>query len=222
MIWEVAVMAMSVRPAARRTPPPPVRTFGPESAGTLMTPAEFDRADFEDGRRYELIHGVLIVSPSPLENERDPNDELAYLLRLYRDTNPNGKVLDLTLAEHTVKTRRQRRRVDRAIWVGLGRLPRRGEAPQIIMEFVSRGKAGRRRDYEEKRDEFQRIDVKEYWVFDRFAKTLTVFLFHGGRVRKRVLKATQSYTTPLLPGFIPQLAKLITLPNRWPEGYEGE
>ena len=59
-----------------------VQVFGIESNGTLMTPAEFDRAEFAEGWRYELINGVLIVSPTPLEEERDPNGELDYLLRL--------------------------------------------------------------------------------------------------------------------------------------------
>ncbi len=49
--------------ALRRAQP----VFGPEANGILMTPAEFDRAEFEDGWRYELINGVLIVSPIPAE-----------------------------------------------------------------------------------------------------------------------------------------------------------
>ena len=37
--------------------------FGPEDNGLLLTPAEFDEADFDDDYRFELITGVLIVSP---------------------------------------------------------------------------------------------------------------------------------------------------------------
>jgi hypothetical protein len=55
--------------------------LSPESNGRLLTPAEFDRADFEDGYRYELINAVLVVSPIPSESEADPNGELEYLLR---------------------------------------------------------------------------------------------------------------------------------------------
>jgi hypothetical protein len=32
---------------------------GPESNGMLITPREFDHADFEEGWRYDLINGVL-------------------------------------------------------------------------------------------------------------------------------------------------------------------
>src|SRR5437660_1787336 len=49
----------------------------PELNGAQMTTKEFDAADIDDELHvYELINGVLIVSPPPLEEERDPNGEL--------------------------------------------------------------------------------------------------------------------------------------------------
>ena len=119
---------------------PRVREFGPYSAGTRMTPREFDHAEFVEGWRYELINGVLVVSSAPLENERDPNDELGFLLRKYQQEHPQGSILDSTLPEQTIRTHANRRVADRAIWVGLGRLPKRSEAPAIVIEFVSKGK----------------------------------------------------------------------------------
>src|SRR5436309_812691 len=89
-----------------------LREFGPDSAGTLMAPREFDRADFVEAWRYELIRGVLVVSPIPLENERDANGELGYMLRVYRDNHPQGSSLNATLSEHTVRTGQNRRRAD--------------------------------------------------------------------------------------------------------------
>ena len=62
-------------PAVRRL------RLGPRSAGLLLTTAEFDRARFRDGWRYELINGVLVVSPTPSRKERHPNEELGYMLR---------------------------------------------------------------------------------------------------------------------------------------------
>jgi len=193
-----------------------IREFGPSSAGTLMTPREFDRAAFVEGWRYELIHGVLVVTPIPLENERDPNDELGHLLRLYWEAHPEGP-LNGTLFEHTVKTRHNRRRADRVIWAGLGRAPRQGEKPTIIAEFVSAGKRDRQRDYEEKRDEYLEISVKEYWVIDRFQRTLTVFRRQGGKIRKQVVRENETYTTDLLPGFELPLRRLLQAADRWPE-----
>src|SRR5205823_3864670 len=131
--------------------------LGPWSAGILLTPEEFDAAEFEEGWRYELIHEVLVVSPTPLRQERDPNEELGSMLRNYREGHLQGTSLDATLAEETVMTARNRRRADRVIWAGLGRLPAEDETPTIIVEFVSKGRANRLRDYETKRAEYREI-----------------------------------------------------------------
>jgi Uma2 family endonuclease len=192
------------------------RRFGPESNGILMTPAEFDRAEFVEGWRYELINGVLIVSPPPLDNEVDPNEELCYLLRGYQENHPQGSALDVTLGEREVRTGQNRRRADRVIWAGLGRLPRRREKPTIIVEFVSEGKRNWKRDYETKRDEYKALGVKEYWVIDRFQHTMTVFYQGGSKTRKRVVRANQTYKTEILPGFELPLARLFALADRWP------
>lgn len=200
--------------------PKPARIFGPNSNGILMTPREFDRAEFEDGWRYELINGVLIVSPIPLENEADPNDELGYLLRDYRERHPQGAALDATMPERIVRTLENRRRADRVIWAGLGRLPRRHETPTIVAEFVSEGKRDRERDYETKRDEYMELGVNEYWIIDRFEQIMTVWTRQGHRNRKRVVRANQVYRTDLLPGFELPLARLLAVANRWPHEAE--
>jgi Uma2 family endonuclease len=195
-----------------------VREFGPYSAGILMAPRKFDRAEFVEGWRYELIHGVLVVSPMPSESECDANEELGHWLRRYRDTKLRNSCLNATLHEHTVKSRSNRRRVDRVIWAGLRRHPRRGERPTIIVELVSAGKRDRKRDYEEKRDAYLAIGVREYWVIDRFERTLTLYMRRGTRFQKRVIKEKEIYTTDLLPGFELPLAKLLDFADRWPEG----
>lgn len=86
-------------PTTRRT-----SRIGPRSAGLMMTTEEFDqRPDSlrQAGYRYELIRGILVVSPSPSISERDPNEELGYLLRVYRDNHPAGSSLDATTIKNT-------------------------------------------------------------------------------------------------------------------------
>ena len=49
------------------------------SNGMLMTPEEFDAVtNYDDCYVYELIHGVLIVSPLPAPAERGPNETLGH------------------------------------------------------------------------------------------------------------------------------------------------
>ena len=194
--------------------------LGPQPAGLVLTPEEFDRAEFAEGWRYELIHKILVIAPFPPEEERDMNDELGYLPRRYGGTHPKGHVLDGTLHEHTVNAGRNRRRADRVIWAGLGRRPRRGEKPTIIAEFVSAGKRDRIRDLEEKRDEYMALSVSEYWIIDRFERHMLVFSKQGKKTRKQTIGEDEIYTTPLLPGFELPLGKLLTLADAWGEGDE--
>jgi Uma2 family endonuclease len=192
-----------------------VLVLGPDSNGTQLASWEFDAAEFEPGWRYELLNGVLIVNPPPPLEERDPNEELGHWLRNYRQTHPRGESLDFTVAEQTVNLGPNRRRVDRAIWAGLGRLPRRDETPTIAVEFVSPGRRARRRDYEIKRDEYQSAGVSEYWIIDRFERTMTVYTFSAGKATKQVLNEDACYTTPLLDGFELPLAALLRIADRW-------
>ena len=198
----------------RKPAKPTVPRYGPSANGFQMTPREFDRGDFERGWRYDLINGVLIVSPSPVLNERDPNEELGHILRTYQEHHPQGHAIDLTVSEHDIETGDNRRRADRAIWCGLGRLPRKNETPTIVAEFVSRSRRDWIRDYETKRDEYLDAGIHEYWIFDRFAETLTVWTKNGRR-SKRVFHADQTFSPSRLPGLVLGLRKLFDLANRW-------
>jgi Uma2 family endonuclease len=193
------------------------RKLGPESAGVLMTPEEFDAIeDWDDCYRYELINGVLVVSPLPGEQEAGPNDLLGYLLRRYRDDHSQGAALDNTLPERHVRAPQSRRRADRVIWAGLGRLPDpASDVPAIVVEFVSEGKRSYKRDYEEKRREYLELGVVEYWIIDRFQRTMSVFTREPSDRPARVVAATESYRTPLLPGFELPLARILAAADEW-------
>ncbi|MGP0062235.1 MAG: Uma2 family endonuclease [Isosphaeraceae bacterium] len=151
-------------PNAIDTNAPPV--LSPESAGMLMSPEEFDAVtEYDRGVRYELIRGVLVVTPIPSEGEAAPNDELGAMLRQYQREHPQGPAFDETLPERYVRTSIGRRRADRVIWVGLGHRPDPAvDVPAIVAEFVSGSRRDWRRDYEEKRREYREAGVVEYWT----------------------------------------------------------
>jgi len=185
--------------------------LSPELAGSLMTAEEFDAAeDADELYVYELIHGVLVVTPPPAEGERGPNDLLGQLLRNYQDRHPLGAALNYTLTEHSVQTMDNRRRADRVIWAGLGRVPNvRRDVPTIVIEFVSAGRRSRQRDDEAKRDEYREAGIAEYWIIDRFRRQMTVFRPPAADVSKLVVREGEVYTTPLLPGFELPLSRLL-------------
>ncbi len=191
--------------------------IGASSNGMLMTPEEYDAiTDYDDRFHYELIHGVLIVSPFASPSECDPNEELGYLLRLYRDTHADGSALDQTLFDYYINLKDSRRRADRAIWAGLGRVPDlEKDVPTIVIEFVAKSTRDRIRDYEEKRREYLDLGIKESWVIDRYARTMTVFRRPDSGAEEAVVKVEATYRTPLLPGFELPLARLLTLADKW-------
>jgi hypothetical protein len=121
---------------------PIILKLAPELAGILLSPEEFDAVEeYDELYNYELVHGVLVVAPPPAVGEREPNDQLGYWLRSYKDHHPQGTALDLTLPEHLIRTLDSRRRADRVIWAGLGHTPNtRQDQPTIAIEFVSASK----------------------------------------------------------------------------------
>src|SRR5947209_17786203 len=92
--------AMSTVSARRRI------VLGLDWAGALLTPDEFDAIDdYDENFCYELVHGVLVVTPIPLAEETDPNEELGRWLRNYKEQHPEGKILDATLPQQYVRKR---------------------------------------------------------------------------------------------------------------------
>jgi Uma2 family endonuclease len=153
---------------------------------------------------------VLVVSPFAGPGEVSPNDYLGYLLIKYQEEDPRGVIVDISLFEQYLYTT-NRRRCDRAIWLGLGRMPDvETDFPAIIVEFVSPRKRDFLRDYEEKRDEYFAAGVREYWVIDRFRRTMTVFRPDAdGKATTQIVAEPQEYQTPLLPGFVLPLGRLL-------------
>jgi Uma2 family endonuclease len=186
------------------------------SAGLLMTPEEFDAIeDCDENYRYELVHGVLIVNPIPLPEETGPNELLGHLLLDYKEDHPQGSALDYTLPQQYVRTPTSRRLADRLIWTGLGRLPNlRRDLPTIAVEFVSAGRRNRQRDYVDKRREYLQAGIREYWIIDRFQRTLTVVHNRPAGPEEQVISEHQTYQPALLPGFGLPLAQLLEAADR--------
>lgn len=194
--------------------------LGLRSSGLSMTPEEFDNLPddlFTRGLRYELIRGVLVVTPPPGNAEIDPNEELGHLVWYYKESHPQGSIVDKVLFEQTIYTTPNRRRADRAIWLGLGRVPDpEKDIPSIVVEFVSASKRDHRRDDEEKLAEYLAIGVREYWIVDRFRRIMTVHRNRPEGAASLVVGEAETYQTELLPGFVLPIARLLAKADDWP------
>ena len=146
--------------------------------GRPLTRADLDLMP-EDGHRYELIDGVLLVSPSPELPHQDMVGNLHLLLRA--GCPPHLKVVlapfDVVLAEDTciqpdllVAPRSQFTRKE---------LP---GAPLLAVEVLS--PSTRRIDLLLKRDRLQSAEASSYWIVDPVEVAVTVLELHDGTYRE--------------------------------------
>ncbi len=127
-----------------------------------------------------------------------------------------------TLPEQYVRLADSRRRADRVIWAGLGRIPDpKTDVPAIVVEFVSKRHRDRVRDYEEKRRQCLAIGVQEYWIIDRFQRIITIFRGRPGEPAEQIIKENEVYRTPLLTGFELPLALLLKVADEWARPVRG-
>jgi Uma2 family endonuclease len=205
----------AMRPLRAFTDPVPV--LGPRSAGILLTPEEFDAiTQCDEGFLYELIRGVLVVTPRATEAEASLNDELGAMLRRYQREHAQGAILDETTPDCHVRTSSGRQRADRFIWTGLGRCPHpEADVPAIVVDFVSASRRDRRREYEGNRREYSYVGVVEYWVIDRFRRLMTAYRNPPEGSSEVVVREEEIYQTSLLPGFQLPVARLLAVADRW-------
>ena len=141
------------------------------------------------------------MSPAVSIGEADPNDLLGHLLRQYQESHQQGRTLDCTVYERDVRIGDNIRRCDRALWIGLGRDPDVNvDLPTIVVEFVSKGRRNFLRDYVDKRREYVAGGIREYWVINRFTRSMHVFIPPVEANLEQVLGETDTYKTPLSAG----------------------
>lgn len=194
------------------------------SAGLRMTPDQFFACDdWQEPYFFELINGVVIATRSLPAPDSVCNDTLNYRLRNYMYDHPAGGCVDGTLYGTYVQTRTSVRRVGRAVWTGLGRVPdSRRDVPSIIIDFVLPGRAAYPWDVTDKAAEFMEGGCREYWVMNRFERNFTIYLPDG---KQRMLCETGVLSTPLLPGLEISLPELFAEADRYsfgPEELDGQ
>lgn len=133
----------------------------------------------DDGRRYEILAGVLTAAPSPNADHQDTVISLTIALGTFlRRTGIGGLKIapfDVRLAPGTV--------VQPDLLVVLAEHTARiGEqavsgAPDLVIEVASPGTATYDRD--DKRHAYERAGVPEYWIVDPAAKTVELFVLQG-------------------------------------------
>jgi Uma2 family endonuclease len=179
----------------------PTLYLGHADQGTPLSREEFAEAQYEEPWRYERVGGrLLVMTPSGHEHPIIGNKLRSYL-GTYELEHPD--IVACVISEAWIAVDDETDRIgDIAVYLAASgqadRIPER--IPDLIFEVVSEGSEAKRRDYEEKRAEYERIGVQEYVVIDRFERRVTIFRRPGSEFNETTLGANNSYTTPLLPG----------------------
>ena len=135
----------------------------------------------DDGRRYELYDGEVVVVPAPF-----PRHQITMLQltdRLHSHVTRHGGIMlfspiDIVFTDDNVlqpdivvftAARRHHVRLDEAIRVG----------PDVAVEVISAGTAAR--DRGRKLAMFERFGVQEYWIVDLVAERVEVRTLEQGR-----------------------------------------
>ena len=184
--------------------------------GLRMTAEEFLQLP-EDTQRYELLDGVVIVSPSPTPKHQAILMEIAFQLARHLEKHELGRVLpevDVHLGQGP--TGRDLVYRPELVFVGKEHLSgiqdRIHGAPELVVEIVSQ--ESRRFDTETKKDDYERCGVQEYWLIDPAHETMTFYRLRDAKYAEVEL-AEQTFSSEAVPGFKLDLARVRKTFKPW-------
>ncbi len=130
-----------------------------------MTEEEFEAFFGDEDVRAEWVKGEVILHMPEIPQHNDLIGWLAALIRLFADMRTLGRVFVSSVEIRALGVRR----VPDLCFVSKARQDiihetRIEGAPDLIMEIVSADSV--ERDWHDKRVEYERIGVREYWVID--------------------------------------------------------
>ncbi len=138
---------------------------------SVWTLAELDRLP-DDGNTYELIDGQLFVTPAPSTAHEQLASVLHAMLAPYVRAHRLGHVYT---PRAVVQRGGSQVEPDLMVRPGTPTLPATWAempTPSLVVEILSG--TTRRRDHEQKRELYMRIGVPEYWIVDRWARSIRV------------------------------------------------
>ncbi len=164
-----------------------------------------------DGKRYEIVNGVLYMTPSPTGAHQDAAFEIASFLRTHIKLTGLGLVrmapFDVELAPNTVvqpdvlvvlNANRDKIKENRIIG-----------APDLVVEVVSPGSAIY--DRHEKYNAYSHAGVPEYWIADPGTHTVEVLVLKSGKYHSLgVFRGQALLPSQALPEFAARVEQFFT------------
>lgn len=163
----------------------------------------------EDGRRYELEEGVLVVVPSASTEHQRVSRNLQRILDRHVHEHALGEVFsapyDVVLSPHFVYQ-------PDLLFVSAGRAGIITElnvqgAPDLVVEIISPASA--ERDRREKAQGYARHGVRYYWLLDPQTRTLEEYRLEGNAYRLVTqVEGAGQFQPELFPGLNIELNKV--------------
>lgn len=163
----------------------------------------------DDGKRYEILEGNLIVSPSPkTRHQRVAGNLFAFLRRAEQAGYGQAFIapLDVVFDPQNVPQ-------PDVFFVRQARLSIVTEdnvqgAPDVIVEILS--DSTRKRDFGAKLRLYARYRVPHYWIADTDDETIQLYtLTEAGYRQEPLLRAGQTLTCPLFPDISTDVADIF-------------
>lgn len=172
--------------------------------GLRMTADEY-LALGETFERYELIDGVVVMTPSPAPAHNEIAAELVVQLGTFSSRTRAVRLFpetDLRLSPSQVY------RPDLCAYraAGLSGKPARLDTPpDLVVEVLSPG--SKPTDFITKRDDYERFGVGEYWVIDPEDGRLRAWQRHGNLLAEAAV-AGDAFASAAIPGFVLDLRRV--------------
>lgn len=156
-----------------------------------------------DGWKYEIIDGVLYMSPPPTINHQDVSGELFTRMRIFARDNKLGTLLAAPCGVHLptqpvpvepdiLFVRRERRHIIEERYVE--------GAPDLVVEVLSRSNA----DYDRttKYRQYEQAGVTEYWIVNYWDETVAIYTMVSDRYQlTHAFQRGETATSQVLNGF---------------------
>lgn len=177
-----------------------------------LTVEEYLQADLPEGQRYELVDGVVAMSPTPDMDHADSVDALLEALYEYKKLTPGAFARATTRASVAIAGKDTVREPDLAVYAQWGK---RGQGwaawlefvPILVAEVVSPSQAIR--DYRDKRKDYWRAGIREYWIIDLDARNVSVLTRGEKRWGRTIFMLEQETRSVVLPGFVVPVSRLL-------------
>ncbi len=192
--------------------------FIPEAFREIVLQRPLDADDLmafpDDGKRYEIIGGQLVVSPSPSTRHQRISNRLNRALEAFLESTGTGEVfyapLDVRLSFYDVVQpdllvvlNDRREIIQEQGIVG---------PPNLVVEILS--PSSKMTDRVDKAALYARSGVEEYWIVDPIDETMTVYGLDGDRFApSATLERNDDLYSIVLAGFVLDLDTIFSEPT---------